>query len=111
MLVNGLARPDLNFTVASHPQWFGDGVVAFDQTLRVPLSQDSHLIVVAIGENHTLEKGYGTSAQGDLHPCAYNNPIFVDVDGGGFTPNGDTLGYPLPTKNLTIGQVEGYLGQ
>jgi hypothetical protein len=31
------------------------------------------------------------------------------VDGGGFTANGDTLGYPLPTKNLTIGQVQGNL--
>jgi len=44
-----------------------------------------------------------------MHPCAYNNPIFIDVDGGGFTANGDTLGYPLPTKNLTIGQVQGNL--
>ncbi len=111
VLVNGVPRSDLNFTRNSHPGWFGEGVVVFDQTLEIPLSQDSHLIVVAIGEGSTLEKGYGTSTQADMHPCAYNNPIFVDVDGGGFTPNGDTLGFPLPTKNLTIGQVEGYLGR
>ena len=55
-------------------------------------------------------KGIIASTQADMHPCAYNNPIFVDVDGGGFTANGDTLGYPLPTKNLTIGQVQGHLG-
>ena len=29
---------------------------------------------------------------------AVSNPIFVDVDGGGFKANGDTLGAPLPVK-------------
>jgi hypothetical protein len=33
---------------------------------------------------------------GDV-PMAVSNPIYVDVDGGGFKPNGDTLGAPLPT--------------
>ena len=28
-------------------------------------------------------------------PVAVGNPIFVDVDGGGFKPNGDMLGLPL----------------
>jgi hypothetical protein len=79
--------------------------VRFDRTIGVPLSQDSHLIVVAIGENSTLATGYGTSAYAKLKPCAYHNPIFVDVDGGGFTPNGDTLGYPLPTKKVTVEEV------
>jgi hypothetical protein len=31
-----------------------------------------------------------------MHPIAYTNPIYVDVDGKGFEPNGDTLGHPLP---------------
>ena len=31
--------------------------------------------------------------------------IFVDVDGGGFKPSGDTLGYPLPVKGLTADKV------
>ena len=109
VLVNGVQRPDLNYTKKSHPNWFQNSVMVFDQTLNVPLSQDSHLIVVAYGEHSTLVTGYGSSTQADMHPCAYNNPIFVDVDGGGFTANGDTLGYPLPTKNLTIGQVQGNL--
>ena len=30
-----------------------------------------------------------------MHPVAYTNPIFVDVDGQGFKPNGDNLGHPL----------------
>lgn len=105
VLVNGRQRPDLNFTRKSHPQWFQDGVVKFDRTITVPLSEDSHLIVVAYGENFTLATGYGTSAQAKLKPCAYNNPIFVDVDGNGFQANGDTLGFDLPVQKLKIEQV------
>ena len=29
-------------------------------------------------------------------PVAVTNPIFVDVKGDGFTPNGDLLGLPIP---------------
>jgi hypothetical protein len=32
-------------------------------------------------------------------PIAVSNPIFVDVDGGGFQPNGDDLGVPLPIED------------
>jgi len=111
VLVNGRQRPDLNFTRKSHPSWFKDGVVKFDRTLTVPLSEDSHLIVVAYGEDSDLSIGYGTSEQARLKPCAYNNPIFVDVDGGGFRPNGDTLGHPLPVKKLSVEQVRKSLGE
>ena len=38
-----------------------------------------------------------------MKPFAYHNPIFVDVDGHGFTPNGDTLGWPLPVKKISSG--------
>ncbi|MBI5773731.1 MAG: CehA/McbA family metallohydrolase [Verrucomicrobia bacterium] len=106
VLVNGRQRADLNFTRASHPEFFQNGVVKFDREITVPLSQDSHLIVVAIGENSDLSIGYGTSGQAKIKPCAYNNPIFVDVDGGGFTPNGDTLGWPLPVKKLNVDEVK-----
>ncbi|MFA6543537.1 MAG: CehA/McbA family metallohydrolase [Limisphaerales bacterium] len=98
VLVNGRAEPKLNFTRATHPAWFADGVVKFDRTIDVPLSEDSHLIVVVAGENSDLKTGYGTSAQAKLKPIAYHNPIWADVDGGGFKPNGDTLGWPLTTK-------------
>ena len=101
ILVNGRQEPSLNFTRASHPDKFSGGVVQFDQTVDVALSEDSHLIVVAIGEKSNLEKGFGTSPQRHVKPCAYNNPIFVDVDGNGFQPNGDTLGYPLPVGGLS----------
>lgn len=102
VLVNGRQRPELNFTRAANPGAFGDGVVKFEKKIEVPLSQDSHLIVVAIGENSDLSMGYGSSAQAEIRPCAYNNPIFVDVDGGGFSANGDDLGYDLPVKQISV---------
>ncbi len=111
ILVNGAQRPDVNFTRATHPEMFEDSVVKFNQTVRVPLSQDSHLIVVAYHHGGTLKTGYGSSTQAGMHPCAYNNPIFIDVDGGGFQPNGDTLGHPLPVQNMTIGEVEAFLNR
>ncbi|MGV3533804.1 MAG: hypothetical protein ACO1QR_15660, partial [Chthoniobacteraceae bacterium] len=56
----------------------------------------------ATGEGHTLATGYGTSSQAKIRPIAYHNPIFVDVDGGGFRPNGDTLDWPLPVKKISV---------
>ncbi len=105
VLVNGRQMPKLNFTRKANPKMFADGVVKFDQTITVPLSEDSHLIVVAMGENSNLSTGYGTSSQAKIRPCAYHNPIFVDVDGGGFQPNGDLLGWPLPTKGMKADEV------
>jgi len=111
VLVNGRQRKDLNFTRQSHPDWFGNGIVKFDHTLQVDLSEDAHLVVVAIGENHDLSIGFCTSTQANIKPCAYHNPIFVDVDGGGFKPNGDTLGYELPVKQLSVADVRRLIGE
>ena len=110
VLVNGRQPSELNFTRESHPDWFADGTVKFDQRIPVSLSQDSHLIVVAIGEGLDLSAGFGTSPQSELEPCAYNNPIFVDVDGGGFKPNGDTLGFSLPVKGIKVEEARRILG-
>ncbi len=109
VLVNGRQEPKLDFTRKSHPKMFADGVVKFDQTIDVGLSEDSHLIVVAMGENFDLSTGYGTSGQAKIRPCAYHNPIFVDTDGGGFKPNGDLLGWPLPTKGMKVEEVRALL--
>ncbi len=105
ILVNGRQRTDLNFTRESHAEWFGDGIEKFNRTIDVPLSQDSHLIVVATGENHDLSTGYGSSWQAEMKPLAYTNPIWVDVDGGGFTPNGDNLGWDLPVTGKSVEEV------
>ncbi|MEN3941737.1 CehA/McbA family metallohydrolase [Prosthecobacter sp. SYSU 5D2] len=109
VLVNGRLEPTLNFTRESHPQMFQDGVVKFDQTLQVPLKEDAHLIVVAMHETMTLKTGYGTSSYATMRPCAYNNPIYVDVDGGGFKANGDNLGFDPPTMGLTVDQAKALL--
>ncbi|MAF10247.1 hypothetical protein CMK11_07335, partial [Candidatus Poribacteria bacterium] len=110
VLVNGRQREDVNFTRASHPDMFADGVVKFDNEIEVALSEDAHLIVVAFGEGHNLKTGYGSSSQSGMNPCAYINPIYVDVDGGGFTPNGDSLGYPLPVGGLSVAEAKLLLG-
>jgi hypothetical protein len=109
VLVNGRAWPELNFTRAKTPAKFKDGVVKFDESIAVPLSEDAHIIVVACSEHGDLHIGYGTSAQSKVRPFAYHNPIFVDVDGHGFTPNGDTLGWPLPTKKLSVDEAKAML--
>ena len=111
VLVNGRQRKDLNFTRQSHPDMFQDGVVKFDHKLVVPLTEDSHLIVVAHGEDYDLSTGFGSSTQANWRPCAYNNPIFVDVDGRGFTANGDTLGFALPVKGLSVEEAKTMLQQ
>ena len=111
VLVNGRARPELNFTRAANAKMFKDGVVKFDETIEVPLSEDSHVIVVATGENSDLSIGYGTSAQAKIKPIAYHNPVFIDLDGHGFTPNGDTLGYPLPVAKMSVEEARKQLGE
>jgi hypothetical protein len=95
ILINGRQDPRYNFNRKSQPEMFGRGPVAFEQTIAVDLRQDAHLIVVAAGEASDLTKGWGETAEGRMHPLAYTNPIFVDTDGNGFQPNGDTLGHPM----------------
>jgi hypothetical protein len=109
VLVNGRQVPALNFTRITHPNLFAKGVMKFDQAIEVPLSQDSHIIVVAIGENFDLKTGYGTSDQARIKPCAYHNPIYVDVDGGGFKANGDTLGWPFPLGKFSLAEAKALL--
>lgn len=98
VLVNGRQPEEYDFRKSDAPGKFQDGVVNFDETIRVALQQDAHLIVVAIGEKSDIEKGWGLNPYGQMHPVAYTNPIYVDVDGNGFQPNGDTLGHPLMTS-------------
>ncbi|MEM6279103.1 MAG: hypothetical protein AAF733_06465, partial [Verrucomicrobiota bacterium] len=110
VLVNGAQDERYNYTRENNAEMFGDGVVKFDHALSLDLSEDAHIIVVAIGEKTTLQRGFGTSTQASIHPCAYNNPIYVDVDGGGFQPNYDTLGFDLPVTGLGVEKVEKLLG-
>lgn len=106
ILVNGRQWKSLNFTRKSHASWFGNGVVKFDRAINVPLSEDAHLIVVAAGEGLDLKTGYGSSSQSRNEPIAYHNPIFVDVNGSGFKPNGDTLGFPIPVGRISPAEAK-----
>lgn len=95
VLVNGRPDPKLNFTRAANPAMFQRGPVIFRQEIKLELATDAHIIVVAVGEHSTMGPVMGPNPD---QPCAVSNPVYVDVDGGGFTPNKDTLDAPLPVK-------------
>jgi hypothetical protein len=97
LLINGRPHPEHDYARSRQPEKFSDGVVKFDQVLELSLPGDAHVIAVAAGERHSIARIYGPACA-DHHPAAVANPIFVDVDGGGFTPNKDTLDHPLPVK-------------
>ncbi|MFN0075123.1 MAG: CehA/McbA family metallohydrolase [Prosthecobacter sp.] len=111
VLVNSRPDPKLNFTRKTHPQMFKEGVVKFDQKIKVPLQHDAHLIVVAMHETAGQETCYGTSDYAKMRPCAYNNPIYVDADGNGFKPNYDTLGFDIPAGRQTADKVRPLLSK
>jgi len=94
VFVNGVADPKWNYTRQTHPDKFRQGVVIFAQELPLELASDAHLVVVAAGEGKQLGPVVGPDHAKEM-PTAVANPIFVDVDGNGFKPNGDMLGLPL----------------
>lgn len=97
VLVNGRAVETYNFTRATTPDRFHDGVVKFEHEFPVKLEKDAHLVVVAVHETRTVGAVMGPVWGSELiGACA--NPIFIDVDGGGWQANGDTLDHPLPVK-------------
>lgn len=95
VFVNGTMPEELNFTRRTHAEWFSNEVVKFDRTIPIELEKDAHIIVAVAGEGLQLGRVMGES-RGKQMPVAVANPIFVDVDGGGFQANGDLLGAPFP---------------
>lgn len=93
--LNGRPEGDLNFTRRTHADLFGDDVVKFEHEIPLQLESDTHLIVVAAGEELSLGPVAGPQHGKDM-PIAVTNPIFIDVDSDGFQPNGDLLGRSLP---------------
>lgn len=96
VFINGRPDPKLNFTRRETPDRFKDGVVKFEASLPLTLVEDAHVIVATIGEGLTLGLIFGPNFPGKQPPVAVANPIFVDIDGKGFKPNGDLLDLPLP---------------
>lgn len=97
VFVNGRPMPKLNFTRKDNPDAFQNGVVKFERELDLKLEADAHLIVATIGDGFSLGHVMGPD-RGKDKPVAVSNPIYIDLDGKGFTPNKDTLGAPLPVK-------------
>jgi hypothetical protein len=96
VLLSGRPDPKLDFTRASHPQLFHDGVVKFENDAELSLEADAHIVVVVLGPTTVAPSPVmGPNA---AIPFAISNPIYVDVDGNGFQPNKDMLGMPLPVK-------------
>ncbi|QDU55109.1 CehA/McbA family metallohydrolase [Aeoliella mucimassa] len=97
IVVNGQLVPEFNFTRADNAEGFGNETVKYESDLKLPLSEDAHVVVVAAAEGRQLGWVYGPK-QGKTMPIAISNPIFVDIEGDGFKPNGDTLGIALPVE-------------
>jgi hypothetical protein len=95
VFLNGRPEKNVNFTRRENPDRFGKEAVRFNATVPVKLTTDTHIIVAAIGEGLTVGSIMGPS-WGKQPPTAVANPIFADVDGGGFKANGDRLGVELP---------------
>lgn len=95
VFVNGRPDEKLNFTRKVTPDRFSNGVEKFRYDFPIVLEHDAHLIVATAGEGLKLGPVAGPE-DGKLMPVAVSNPIFVDIDGDGFIPNGDQLGIPLP---------------
>lgn len=95
VFANGRPLTEHDYRRRTHPTMFGNGVVKFEQSISLELSEDTHLIVATIGEGLKLGRVMGET-WGNRAPVAIANPIFVDVDGNGFQANGDDLDRPLP---------------
>ncbi|MCA9246079.1 MAG: CehA/McbA family metallohydrolase [Planctomycetales bacterium] len=94
VFLNGRPDPKLNFTRKTAADRFATATVKFDQEIPLHLHGDTHVVVAVAGEGLKLGPVMGASA-GATMPAAVANPIFVDVDGGGFQANGDGLDFPL----------------
>ena len=74
---------------------FSTNVIRFEQQISLNFEEDTHVIVVAIVEHSSLGPVMGPDHEQD-RPVAVSNPIFVDIVGDGFEPNGDLLGVDIP---------------
>jgi hypothetical protein len=99
VLINGRETDQASFTRDKQPAKFRTGPgVKFEERVTLDLQGDAHLVVIAGGEKSKVGPVMGSEWWSRQRPAAIANPIFVDTNGDGFTPNKDTLGHPLPVK-------------
>ncbi len=79
VFVNGISRPSLTRTRSENPESFGQGVIKFEQSLPLKLSDDSFVIVAAIGERLQLGRVMGAK-EGKRQPVVVSNPIYVSLN-------------------------------
>jgi hypothetical protein len=71
-----------------------DQVVKLDVTRTLPLAKDAHVVVVGWGER---PMPHGLIPTKRATPRFVTNPVYVDADGGGYTPpGGKTCTYTAP---------------
>lgn len=97
VLVNGRPADGLTFTRQSHPQLFGTGVVKFEQSVELQLA-GTPIWWFSSAMRLRCWVVWWVRTGGSSIRRALSNPVFVDVDGGGFRANRDTLDIPLPVK-------------
>ncbi|MBW3539756.1 MAG: CehA/McbA family metallohydrolase [Planctomycetes bacterium] len=97
VFVNGRPHQEHDYRRDKQADRFKSGVIKFEEMLPLELESDAHVVVVTGSAKYDLGPVMGPQ-WGETPPAAISNPIFVDVDGGGFKPNGDTLDAPLPVK-------------
>jgi hypothetical protein len=85
VFLNSSAASSLNFSRTCHPMLFSDETIRFSKEIKLNLTEDTHVIVAAMGESSRLGPVMGPGHQNEK-PIAISNPIFVDVDGKGFVP-------------------------
>lgn len=66
-----------------------DGVVKFNDTVKVNITKDSHIVVLGFGEN-SMPPGFKGVKEPSLTPRFVTNAIYIDYDGNGeFDAPGD----------------------
>ena len=83
--MNGRVSSAHSPTRKDSPTSFTDKTIQFEQSIKLALKQDAHLIVVAIGTGADLTRRKASDPQNRTH-VAMSNPIYVDVDKNGFSP-------------------------
>lgn len=83
--VNGMVDASRTLDRTKSPERFGTGVVQCDQTIKLPIANDSQVVVIARGHGPNLRRRSEKDTKETQH-VAITNPISIDLGGDGMTP-------------------------